>query len=119
MSLLHVVLLSALSSCCLADKLLLVHESNETDLADLFESSLPSGVSVTHRLAVDHERDSDETPLCDALSAEGPFSAIVDLSWGGWAAGRRAAAEGGVPYVHVEASNKPFVMVRPTRMSRS
>ncbi len=95
-----------------ANKLLLVHEANETELSDLFVSSLPSGVSVSHRLTVDHEQDSDETPLCDALSSEGPFAAVVDLSWGGWVAGRRAAAEGGVPYVHVEASNKPFVMVR-------
>lgn len=92
-----------------ANRLLLVHEANETDLADLFESSLPAGVSVAARLAMDHEADGEDAPLCGALEG-GSFSAVVDLSWGGWAAGRRAAGEAGAPYVHVEASNKPFVM---------
>ncbi len=108
---LSISLLFFLFHCCSANKLLLISEHNETAMADLFKSSLPSGVEVTKEAMVDHEADDDVTPFCDALDSDGEIAAVVDLSWGGWEAGRKAADEAGVPYVHVEASNKPFVMV--------
>ncbi len=38
---------------------------------------------------------------------------MVDLTWGeGWGAARREAMVSGVPYVHVEYSNLPFVKVK-------
>jgi ionotropic glutamate receptor len=37
------------------------------------------------------------------------ISTLIDLTWGGWALARDTAAENGIPYVHVELSNRPFV----------
>ena len=35
---------------------------------------------------------------------------MIDLTWGGWIKGRRAAAEMGLPYIRVQgAENHPFV----------
>ena len=114
LAILSVVLLAAAaSSPAAADKILLVHEADEGGLADLFESNLPSGVT-TVRLAMDHDADNDATPLCDAMGSEA-VAAVVDLSWGGWAAGRTAALSAGAPSLHVEASNKPFLMGREAR----
>ena len=38
------------------------------------------------------------------------ISAIIDLTWGGWIKGRKAAVEMGLPYIRVQgAENHPFV----------
>ena len=35
---------------------------------------------------------------------------MIDLTWGGWIKGRRAAVEMGLPYIRVQgAENHPFV----------
>ena len=61
------------------------------------------------RYEMNHDDDEDTSGFCNALEAA-EFSAVVDLSWGGWVAAREVASVNGVPYVHVEASNKAFVM---------
>ena len=38
------------------------------------------------------------------------ISGVIDLTWGGWIKGRRAAVEMGLPYIRVQgAENHPFV----------
>ena len=38
------------------------------------------------------------TDMCSLLS-RGGFVAVVDMAWGGWIKGRKAAAEMGIPYI--------------------
>ena len=38
------------------------------------------------------------------------ISGVIDLTWGGWIKGKRAAIEMGLPYIRVQgAENHPFV----------
>ena len=39
----------------------------------------------------------------------GKFSAVVDLTWGGWVEGRMAAKDLGVPYVRIQSANHLFM----------
>ena len=39
----------------------------------------------------------------------GKFSAVVDLTWGGWAEGRTATKNLGVPYVRLQSANHLFM----------
>ena len=39
----------------------------------------------------------------------GKFSAVVDLTWGGWVEGRMAAKDLGVPYVRMQSPNHLFM----------
>ena len=39
------------------------------------------------------------------------FSAIVDLTWGGWAAMKMEAEMNGMPYIRLESTNNQFVKV--------
>jgi len=36
--------------------------------------------------------------MCDRL-ARGGIAAVVDMAWGGWIRGRKAAADMGIPYI--------------------
>ena len=47
----------------------------------------------------------DNLPTRTYLS-QAPISALVDLTWGGWRVARETAAENGIPYAHVEISNR-------------
>jgi hypothetical protein len=38
--------------------------------------------------------------MCDRLS-RGGIAAVVDMAWGGWIRGRKAAADMGMPYVRL------------------
>ncbi len=38
--------------------------------------------------------------MCDRLS-RGGIAAVVDMAWGGWIRGRKAAADMGLPYVRL------------------
>ena len=39
----------------------------------------------------------------------GKFSAVVDLTWGGWVEGRMAAKDLGVPFVRMQSANHLFM----------
>ena len=39
----------------------------------------------------------------------GKFSAVADLTWGGWVEGKMAAVELGVPYVRMQSANHLFM----------
>ena len=91
-----------------ANKVLLITEKDEQDLAQLLEANLGSDVTPT-RFVIDHDDDTDTTSFCTALAGD-TFSAVIDLSWGGWENVQKIVEASDIPYVHVEASNKPFVM---------
>ncbi len=118
-----------------ANRILLLHEWHELsdlNLVSVFESTLPSDVSV-QPLLVDHSTDEgDDKDFCQELDRDGQeFAAVVDLSWGngreeakkrqprsdnvlwpstGWEVARRRCLESGIPYIFVSSSsNAPFV----------
>lgn len=95
-----------------ATEVLLIYESTETTLSDSLEQDIKSGssnaVSVT-KYQMNHDDDDETTAFCNLLASK-DFSLVVDLSWSGWEALYHLAHLNGIPYVHVEASNKPFVM---------
>ena len=47
---------------------------------------------------------------CNLIEAE-PFSAIIDLSWGGWKEIQNQAIYNGMPYLRLDAANHQFVKV--------
>ena len=48
------------------------------------------------------------TEMCSQL-VTGRFSAVVDLTWGGWVEGRMTAKFLGVPYVRIQSPNHLFM----------
>ena len=56
-------------------------------------------------------RDDEEASYqtaCKAAEAEG-YSAILDLTWGGWDDFKMQAEKSGMPYVRLEGANHQFV----------
>ena len=56
-------------------------------------------------------RDDEEASYqtaCKAAEAEG-YSAILDLTWGGWDDMKMQAEKSGMPYVRLEGANHQFV----------
>ena len=47
---------------------------------------------------------------CEVAQSDS-FSAIVDLTWGGWAAIKMEAEMNGMPYIRLESTNSQFVKV--------
>ncbi len=102
-------------------KVLLVHEANQQNMINKFGDGLKasenanSGLSVTFDpLQIDREDyDGQVNKTCDKMATEsGAYSAIVDLTWDGWAAMRDMAQNAGFPYVRLESSNAQFAQVR-------
>ena len=52
--------------------------------------------------------DRVHTDMCSQL-LQGQFSAVVDLTWGGWIKGRKTANQLGLPYIRLQAENHIFV----------
>lgn len=52
--------------------------------------------------------DAAHEEMCTELKS-GDFSAVVDLSWGGWIRGRKTANSLGLPYIRLQAANHQFV----------
>ena len=105
-------LLAQIWTICQGTEVLLIYEATEMTLADSLETDVRSGsgdtVKVTKYL-MNHDDDDETAAFCNVLEGQ-DYSVIVDMSWGGWEAVYNLAHMNGVPYVHVEASNKPFVM---------
>lgn len=59
-------------------------------------------------------RDEDEeaslNSSCQVAKSE-PFSAAVDLTWGGWDEFKLEAEKNGMPYIRLEGANHQFVQV--------
>ena len=82
-------------------KILLVTEKEETQLTELFKEN--NELEFTE-YEIDHDEEDDaqqNSSFCQQLSS-GSFSAIVDLSWGGWYAAQQISAEKNIPYIRVE-----------------
>jgi hypothetical protein len=52
--------------------------------------------------------DTAYTDMCNQLKT-GEYSAVVDLSWGGWIKGRKTANELGLPYLRMQSANHLYV----------
>ncbi len=82
--------------------ILLIGEKNETNLVSLFTESLPSGTTAK-TLYIDHEQEETQynDTICQFLTTAS-FSAMVDLSWGGWEDAQKVAESINMPYIWVE-----------------
>jgi hypothetical protein len=63
------------------------------------------------KLKSQQNRDDEEASYqtaCKAAEAEG-YSAILDLTWGGWDDFKMQAEKSGMPYVRLEGANHQFV----------
>ena len=62
--------------------------------------------------AVDPTNDDIESydQACEKAISNG-YSAMVDLTWGGWDAMQDVANANGFPYVRIDASNHQFIKV--------
>ena len=58
---------------------------------------------------INHE-DEDETfnNTCAQLKQK-QFTAIIDMTWGGWREAEKVAAANGLPYLRIETANHQFV----------
>jgi hypothetical protein len=84
--------------------ILLIGESNETQLVRLFEESVSSGFQVkTHYIDHDQEEINHNQTVCSIMSTQS-YAIMVDLTWGGWEAAQQLASETGMPYIRVEVS---------------
>ncbi len=52
--------------------------------------------------------DTAYTDMCKELE-KGSYSAVVDLTWGGWIKGRKTANELALPYIRMQSANHLFV----------
>ena len=70
--------------------------------------------------AVDPTNDDIESydQACEKAISNG-YSAMVDLTWGGWDAMQDVASANGFPYVRIDASNHQFIKVISKQKSNS
>ena len=75
------------------------------------KGTLTYGFDVAMR-AVDPTNDDIESydQACEKAISKG-YSAMVDLTWGGWDAMQDVANANGFPYVRIDASNHQFIKV--------
>ena len=114
----HLFLLPLLASAQF--KIQLISEPDQQEVVASFTAAIAAVQSANPGLTIDVdnlniERESDETQLnatCDRMAADADYSAVVDLSWGGWMALKDQAEAAGFPYVRVEAANHQFVRVK-------
>ena len=76
------------------------------------KGTLTYGFDVAMR-AVDPTNDDIESydQACEKAISKG-YSAMVDLTWGGWDAMQDVANANGFPYVRIDASNHQFIKVK-------
>ena len=79
------------------------------------KGTLTYGFDVAMR-AVDPTNDDIESydQACEKAISKG-YSAMVDLTWGGWDAMQDVANANGFPYVRIDASNHQFIKVNHKR----
>ena len=65
---------------------------------------------VPIKVARDDEDGNSFNNTCDVAKSQS-FSAIVDLTWGGWHEMKMEAQKNGMPYVRLEGANHQFVKV--------
>ena len=90
-----------------ASQILLITETEESQLTELFKEN--NQLDFTE-YEVDHDEESDaqqNSSFCQQLSS-GSFSAVVDLSWGGWYAAQQISAEKNIPYIRIEVRFQLF-----------
>ena len=54
---------------------------------------------------------------CDVGSSQS-FSAVIDMTWGGWEEMKKEAENNGMPYIKLEAANHQFVKVQSEKLER-
>ena len=52
---------------------------------------------------------------CDVGSSQS-FSAVIDMTWGGWEEMKKEAENNGMPYIRLEAANHQFVKVQSGKL---
>ena len=109
------LVLMALPGTLAQTKLLLITESVQSHLNNKFEEGIKRVQDSTGDVFdIDpivfkrKESDARHTDMCSKL-ADGTYSAVVDMAWGGWIKGRKTANELGIPYIRVESANHLFV----------
>ena len=55
-------------------------------------------------------QEANYNSTCDVAKSDS-FSAIIDLTWGGWDDFKMEAEKNGMPYIRFEAANHQFVKV--------
>ena len=65
---------------------------------------------VPIKVTRDDEEGNSFNNTCDVAKSQS-FSAIVDLTWGGWYEMKMEAQKNGMPYVRLEGANHQFVKV--------
>ena len=66
---------------------------------------------VPIKVTRDDEEGNSFNNTCDVAKSQS-FSAIVDLTWGGWYEMKMEAQKNGMPYVRLEGANHQFVKVK-------
>eukprot|EP00095_Tigriopus_kingsejongensis_P001374 snap_masked-scaffold1253_size52701-processed-gene-0.2 protein:Tk01374 transcript:snap_masked-scaffold1253_size52701-processed-gene-0.2-mRNA-1 annotation:"ionotropic receptor 8a" len=90
------------------NRILVIYEKDELDILELFKTNVDQSQVTIVELEMNHEEETEDESLCSKIG-EAALALIVDLSWSGWSAAKQRAQENGIPYLHVEASNQPFV----------
>ena len=76
------------------------------------KGSLTYGFDVAKRSSDPSNSDLESyDATCEKAISKG-YSAMVDLTWGGWDAMENVANANGFPYIRIDASNHQFIKVR-------
>ena len=73
---------------------------------------------VPIKVTRDDEEGNSFNNTCDVAKSQS-FSAIVDLTWGGWYEMKMEAQKNGMPYVRLEGANHQFVKVKRNELKRT
>ena len=97
-------------------RVLVIAEKTQADLVEKLMGNMKRGETdalkfdfVIYR--INHEEE--ETSYKDACGElqQKPFSALLDMSWGGWDAIKESAQKNGLPYLRIETAKHQFVKV--------
>ena len=100
---LNIVIFLFLFKFSATSKVLLIGESTEQQLINLFKEAQNLDFQVVTVL-IDHEIEEESeqnSTFCSQLSGQS-FSAVVDFSWSGWESAERISAEYGISYIRIE-----------------
>ena len=76
------------------------------------KGSLTYGFDIAKRSSDPSNSDLESyDATCEKAISKG-YSAMVDLTWGGWDAMEDVANANGFPYIRIDASNHQFIKVR-------
>ena len=77
------------------------------------KGTLTYGFDVVKRVIDPSNSDLESYDVaCEKAITKG-YSAMVDLTWGGWDAMEDVANANGFPYIRIDASNHQFIKVTP------